>query len=921
MMNKDEFQDYVKRNSIKESGVAFLSVARTEIPARTVSSTYFSGKSLIPSPKMGHLIMSESKTLAARCVRELEFKPRVVEFFDEPNPKIELVHKNSKGRKSRVMYTLDYLALNIDGVDMIECKREDALRKMATRWPERFHQDSNGLWRWPQMEQIAQEMGFSFRFYTDAHINWIFQDNYDFLLDYRLPSCQLPEERIILEISQLVKKCPGILLKDLFQELGGAGRVDDVHTLIAKKLIFVDINKHKVRLPDKCPVFISDEVANAIKSLSELERERLPVDSLELEIGGQLEWSGVGHIILNVGYEDVTLEDTSGNPKVVKRSTIYELFHLGAISGLSRTPPSNSKEREAAIYLKTSPEDIKKAAEKSQVVLKWKKGASVSDLAVNDRTLRGWCLKFDQAEIEFGNGLIGLIPKNAEKGNRTPRISEDHKEMIRESLEGSLENSTGGYSNPKQLTVAVVYGDYLLAALKQGLTPISEKSYAEYIRSLDTWSAMRGRFGLKYANQHLGSSQQPKSPLPIHGEFPFHRLHLDNTPTNTGFVDPNTGEYLGTGRKHMAIDENSSMILACYVSFDHPNYLANMILIRMIVKRFHRLGNITAIDGGKEYDNKYMLFMGGQFGFTVESRRKGFPEDGNLIESILGLSHKELDDVLCGNNKPYEDRNNMTKETNPSETSAWTISAYSKRFTKWCFTDHNLERNDRLGMSPQQFFQQGLASAGARTHREILYDDNFLFCTMPPPKSKSDSRTVSKKGRIKVDNTTYKSPELSKYVGQLVKVRIDPFNPSRIVAYLKYNTKDREHEAMKGGRWVECRGNPDVVTDDYTEAELLELAISRSKSKQQTSNKRKGRAVSKADARQELMEIEAMLKKERAKNLENQAILKEMGIIPVTTQSSTASGTTSQPREDMETHLDSSNSGNNNQELETYEDF
>jgi len=82
-----------------------------------------------------------------------------------------------------VLHTADYFAIYRDRAGWVECKTEEDLRRLAEEAPNRYRLESD-RWRCPPGETYAGRLGLTYAVRSSRDINWVSQENMQFLEDY-----------------------------------------------------------------------------------------------------------------------------------------------------------------------------------------------------------------------------------------------------------------------------------------------------------------------------------------------------------------------------------------------------------------------------------------------------------------------------------------------------------------------------------------------------------------------------------------------------------------------------------------------------------------------------------------------------------------------------------------------------------------
>lgn len=121
---------------------------------------------------------------------------------------------------------------------------------------------------------------------------------------------------------------------------------------------------------------------------------------------------------------------------------LLQRMEQGRTISYNQSPPSDlfaallkdlHNHRQAySLFRTTSESDVRQAEDKFNRML--------HSANIPERTARGYRRCFEEAQAEFGNGLIGLLPKTKLRGRRCPRLPADVMGAIRVVLESAVRN-------------------------------------------------------------------------------------------------------------------------------------------------------------------------------------------------------------------------------------------------------------------------------------------------------------------------------------------------------------------------------------------------------------------------------------------------------------------------------------------------
>jgi hypothetical protein len=149
----------------------------------------------------------------------------------------------------------------------------------------------------------------------------------------------------------------------------------------------------------------------------------------------------------------------------------------------------------------------------------------------------------------------------------------------------------------------------------------------------------------------------------------------------------------------------------------------------------------------------------------------------------------------------------VTKTFNPKTLACWTLPQLNENLAQFLYETYDTIEHPALGQTPREAYRSGMESSGARTHRLIAYDDDFMIFTLPTtPKGKA---TVVAGRGVKIRYLFYwadafRDPQVE---GKKVAVRYDPFDAGTAYAYVK-------------NRWVRCTSEHYRYFQGHSEKEI-----------------------------------------------------------------------------------------------------
>ena len=140
---------------------------------------------------------------------------------------------------------------------------------------------------------------------------------------------------------------------------------------------------------------------------------------------------------------------SSGKTTLSQRSrSVYSKrwFKQGRITGNGASGPHSEIVR---LLASASEHDLKTANDRFDLVHHHlHQGVSAREMRVPERTLRLWTARYRRAKEEHGSGYVGRLPRTSCRGNRTQRLPDDTRKLLREFMERDYETLKQRSSSP-----------------------------------------------------------------------------------------------------------------------------------------------------------------------------------------------------------------------------------------------------------------------------------------------------------------------------------------------------------------------------------------------------------------------------------------------------------------------------------------
>ena len=790
---------------------------RNSPPSRRVSSGKKSVSGRYPCTKMGCAIQFESHKVELPGIYEMQFDKDVYEFYDQPPP-IKLNYRSKNGKSLGIIHTPDFFVIRVASAGWEEWKTEEELKKLSVKSPYRYVQNEDGTWRCPPGEQYAEQYGLYYRIRSSKEINWTYQCNMMFLENYLTSPRELDVSTDARDeiVSKVIAE-PGICTEQLLA-LAVKFDADDLYILLAKGEIYLDV--HQVLLTDvkKARFFKDRETAEAHISLK---TQSFPspssIRTFDIKIGATFTLDSQHWKILSVGEKAVTLIAPNDELLDIKIDKFEALVRQGKVVGPDPSfcddDPRATAARER--YKQASPEELESAHARYLAILPTLNGKpNRSDTPL--RTRNSWVQLYRKAEIEFGNGFIGLIfPKR--KGNTKARLKQTTLDLIELVIKEEVLTSN-------QATYLLAYGVLEVKCKEQGVYCPSYQTFCEYINAKGQKKLVEERQGPRAAYPDEVPYDELDLTTPRHGQRPLEIAHIDHSPLDVEVVSSRTYKNLGKPWMTLVVDAFTRLILAVYLTFSHPSYRSCMMAIRECVRRFGRMPQIIVSDGGADFESIYYESLLSLNHSTKKKRPGDDPKFGTIVERTFGVTTKGFINNLKGNTQLTKFVRLVTKDFNPKNNAVWTLDELYKAIYGYIEEHYENKEHPSLGLSPREAFKLGMAQYGARSHTVIQDEANFRIYSLPT--TKHEVATVRTNSTIVVGHIVYTGPMLKdvRFHRKRVYVRYDPFDISYIYVYL--------HD-----KWVECHSTHKAAFKSVSEQELR-IATEELRTQRRNTNRR-----------------------------------------------------------------------------------
>jgi len=734
---------------------------------------------------MGRAIQFESRTIEYAAIVTYEHNEKVLEYYDQPS-KIDMRYIAKNGHPVAFWHTPDFFVLYSDGAAWEEWKPEEKLIELAESMPNRYQRDEEGCWRCPPGEEYAERYGLSYKVRSSADLHPIFVRNLQFLEDYlRDPDLHV-NDATLKRLRELFAEEPVITLKVLLEHV----EAQHIYSALLFKHLFVDLSAAPLADSEYVYIYRDEEVYRAYLILTE-SPYRPPGSSLEemkLGVGQGVVWDGRAWVIFNHGDTSIAMRSERGDWAEIKREEFHALVSQGKITQPIQKGHAHIggvTDEELAILAKVNTQDYCEGNERYRLLQRYRAGETPEQVGTPYRTLCDWEAKFDDAEREYGHGYIGLLTKYHRAGNPQLKLPDDSFETMMDYIEND-------YETDRQKPIVHSHGQMVAYCEAHGIHPASYKTYCKAIKKRRGYEQTLKRKGRRAAYQEKVPFPYLDQGTPRHGDFPWHIGHLDHFQPDIQLVSSRTGKVLGKPWASVMTDAYSRWPLAAYLTYDPPSRRSDMMVIRECVRRHERLPQILVVDGGSDFNSTYFEALLAFHNITKLERPAADPRAGSVEERLFGTTKTGFIDNLLGNTKALKNPREMTPSVDPRHKATWTLAAFYRRLCQWLFDVYCNNYHTALERTPREEYEAGITLSGVRPYRKVEYDLKFLMQSLPMS-DRGEELLVHYRRGVQVHYEFYwsKAFDDGDVVGTKVEVRVDPFDVSRVFAFVK-------------GEWTQC---------------------------------------------------------------------------------------------------------------------
>ena len=767
MLDKAQLTQLFDRLGTPPAGRQLVLEARLNAPVRDVASKGGNVITVLGSRKMGREIATESRHIEFVAAVGMEYDDRVLEYYPQPCKRtFEFVDART-GEIHTHQHTPDFLTIKHDGFTLEEWKSEVKLQRLAEQYPYRYVKESDGLWCSPTIEEQLAELGIRYRICSDAAISRWRLENVLYLEDYFHSAAEPCPEAVLAALNEALREHGHLTFAELLKE-PYQFKADCLNKAIADNLVVTDLDRETLTEKRLFHLY-RDEVLRDFKLHAQATARRLPAlerFALDISTGTKFVFDGQELTISVAGEDRILCNLPDGSSTTVPRAWLLSAHEKNQITVVQdgQQPTENwtdYEEEELVIALRR------------QAMLE----LPPSEKVVSSRTLRRWAARQRVVAANGGNEILALV--RGKGGNHTVRISELQMALMDRVIDEKWRTS-------EAINYMACYRFLEVACKEAGVDLVSYPTLIQHIKAKETNRDVRVRYGKRIAYQQDTFVPVLHYDTVVHGCRPFQYVHIDHTELDIEAISSRTGKPLGRPWLTLAIDAWSRRILAFYLTFDSPSYDSAMMIIRDLVRRFHRLPQFIVVDNGTDFlSNAFRAFLR-SMGTKLRFRPAGQPRHGSVLERLFGRLHTEYIHSLAGNTKATKNVRTVTGSHLPKKLAEWTLQNLYYGIQFWATEYYDQECHPALGESPREAFQRGLRESGQREHKHVLLNRDFLIATCPPV-DRTGTRQVNRQRGVKVGERLYWSDvfRAADVAGKSFPVRYDPWDASSVYVWVK----------------------------------------------------------------------------------------------------------------------------------------
>lgn len=795
LLTADELAQIFQGLNIPPAGQAAIRRIRDSDPSRATRSNKVSGKLRYVPLKMPFVIEAEAFETEYAAIVEWDHDDVTLEFYPQTEA-LKITYVGQHGRKITTYTKADYLRIEKSKIVFVECKSETKLITLQKESPNRYCRRDDGSWFSPPGDIAAQALGCSFELRSSSQNNWTLTENMELLKDYFCEAVSPVTESVRQTLLGAIAKEGWLRIYDVVHgELSLSA--DDLYAMLVDGTVYFPLLDRRLSDQDYAFVYRDAQTYHAFSLFHACHLTTCPAGTttVSFEANSTFTWDGQLWQVINPGINKIFARHLAGDGQEnyieLEANEILALIRAGRIQGhhLSQVDRSETEER----LRHANPEDMQEAVWRYEIL----KGIQSQENPLAGRaprTIMYWKRAFREAEEQFGNGFVGLLPHRT--GNRAPRAQPASLELARQMIASDWETI-------RRKQRFATWGHYCNRCEETHLIPVSYVTFCKFVKERSGYKQKKARVGEAAAYDLEPQYLELEFTTPRHGVRIWHVAHIDHTPIPLKFVHSKLAKSVDTIWLTFLIDAYSRKILAYYLTFDPPSYRSCMMVIRDCVRRHNKVPQIVVSDQGPDFVGTYYETLLAFLEITKRERRAKKPRSGSVIERLFKTSQSQFISNLLGSTDIVEKYfRSVSPEVEPARHAVWCLDRFDAGMEEYMLLYHG-NHHLGLGSTPDEVAALSLKSHGLRSHRMIAYDQQFIAQTCPAaPRGKAK---VGPQG-FKCNYTWYHCDAFLRpgVLNTDVFARYDPFNFG--VAY-----------AFVHGQWQKCISEHYAMLSQYTE--------------------------------------------------------------------------------------------------------
>jgi len=768
MLDKAQITDLFDRFGTPPAGRKLILDARMLAPVRKVKSSGGNVITFMASRKMAREIATESHGIEFAAAIGFEHDDEVLEFYPQPcKLQLQLID-HATGEIRSIFHTPDFLVIRKDGITLEEWKSETKLARLAEKYPYRYQRDEDGRWYSQQIEEQLADHGIRYRIVSGDSIPRRRVENLGHLAEYFHPAAEPCSEDVLTRLHAALKEHGALFLSELHEPPYGF-TADQLNKAIADNAVVTDLDRETLANIRRFRLYRDEALREFL--LAESHQTQLPgVErfAFSISVGTRFEYDGQELTIAMVTENTVVCNKPDRKTVELSQSWLIEAHEQNRIKVIDAAPL-------VSLDLSRYTEEDYAAALKRQAILNAESGENI----VSSRTLRRWVSRQVIAQTNGDHEILALVPHIKARGNRTVRLSDPQICLMNRVIDEFWRNS-------RAINYKTCYRYLLVESGDENITPPSYPTLIQHIKARETNSDVRTRHGKRIAYQQNSFVDTLHYDTPVHGNRPLQYVHIDHTELDIELVSSRTGKNLGRPWLSLAVDTWSRRIVGFYLTFDPPSYRSVMMVVRDIVRRFHRMPEFMVVDNGSDFRSDAFKSFLKAMGTHLRFRPAGQPRYGAVLERMFGRANVAYIHHLAGNTKATKNVRMVSGSHLPKRLAEWTIEALYYGIQYWATEEYDQNQHPALGESPREAFQRGIRESGAREHMHLQFNRDFRIATCPPVE-RNGVRKVDAQSGVKVGDRLYWHPEFRSHqiAGKSLPVREDPWDKGSVYVRVK----------------------------------------------------------------------------------------------------------------------------------------